>query len=44
MVWCQVNPNVVKETLQFLDDVAINEDLPAVVPITRKFTQILGFT
>ena len=40
MVWCQVNPNVVKETLQFLDDVAIDEELPAVVPITRKFTQV----
>ena len=40
MVWAQVNPNIVKETLQFLDDVSINEELPAVVPITRKFTQI----
>ena len=40
MVWCQVNPNVVKDTLQFLDDTAINEELPAVIPITRKFTQI----
>ena len=40
MVWCQVNPNVVKDTLQFLDDKVIDEELPAVIPITRKFTQI----
>ena len=40
LVWCQINPNVVKETLQFLEDTPINEELPAVVPITRKFTQI----
>ena len=40
MVWCMVNPNVVKETLQFLDDKPIDEELPAVIPITRKFTQI----
>ena len=40
LVWCQVNPNVVKDTLQFLDDTLINEELPAVIPITRKFTQI----
>ena len=40
MVWAQVNPNVVKDTLQFLDDTAIDEELPAVIPITRKFTQI----
>ena len=40
LVWCQVNPNVVKDTLQFLDDKVINEELPAVIPITRKFTQI----
>ena len=33
-------PNVVKDTLQFLDDTVINEELPAVIPITRKFTQI----
>ena len=40
MVWCQVNPNVVKETLQFLEDKAIDEEMPAVIPITRKFTQV----
>ena len=40
MVWAQVNPNVVKETFQFLDDKAIDEEMPAVVPITRKFTQV----
>ena len=40
MVWCMVNPNVVKETLQFLDDKPIDEELPSVIPITRKFTQI----
>ena len=40
MVWCQVNPNVVKETLQFLEDKPIDEEMPAVVPITRKFTQV----
>ena len=40
MVWCQVNPNVVKETLQFLEDTPINEEMPAVIPITRKFTQV----
>ena len=40
LVWGQVNPNVVKETLQFLDDKPIDEELPAVIPITRKFTQI----
>ena len=40
LVWTQVNPNVVKDTLQFLDDTAIDEELPAVIPITRKFTQI----
>ena len=31
MVWCQVNPNVVKDTLQFLDDKVIDEELPAVI-------------
>ena len=40
LVWDQVNPNGVKETLQFLDDKPIDEELPAVIPITRKFTQI----
>ena len=40
MVWAQVNPNIVKETLQFLEDKAIDEEMPAVVPITRKFTQV----
>ena len=40
MVWAQINPNIVKETLQFLEDKAIDEEIPAVVPITRKFTQI----
>ena len=40
LVWCQVNPHVIKDTLQFLDDNCINEELPAVIPITRKFTQI----
>ena len=40
MVWCMINPNTVKETLKFLEDTAINEEMPAVVPITRKFTQI----
>ena len=41
LVWCQVNPNVVKETLQFLDDKPIEDDFSnAVVAITRKFTQI----
>ena len=40
MVWCQVNPNVVKDTLQFLNDTPINEEIPAVIPITRKFTQV----
>ncbi|MDE7430744.1 MAG: hypothetical protein K2N34_02340 [Lachnospiraceae bacterium] len=40
LVWCQVSPNVVKETLQFLDDEDIDEDIPAVIPISRKFTQI----
>ena len=40
MVWAQVNPNIVKETLQFLEDKVIDEEMPAVIPITRKFTQI----
>ena len=40
MVWAQVNPNVVKETLQFLEDTEIDEEMPAVIPITRKFTQV----
>ena len=40
MVWHQVNPNVVKEVKQFLNDTVINEEIPAVVPITRKFTQV----
>ena len=40
MVWCQVNPNIIKDTLQFLNDTPIDEDIPAVIPITRKFTQI----
>ena len=40
MVWCQINPNVVKETLQFLEDKAIDEEMPSVIPITRKFTQV----
>ena len=40
MVWAQVNPNIVKETLQFLEDKEIDEQMPAVIPITRKFTQV----
>ena len=40
MVWSQVNPNIVKETLQFLEDKEIDEEIPSVIPITRKFTQI----
>ena len=40
MVWCQINPNIVKETLQFLEDKEITEQIPAVVPISRKFTQV----
>ena len=40
MVWCQINPNIVKETLQFLEDKVIDEEMPAVIPITRKFTQV----
>ena len=40
MVWCQVNPNVIKDTMQFLNDTPIDEDIPAVIPITRKFTQV----
>ena len=40
LVWAQVNPNVVKETLQFLEDKEIDEEMPAAIPISRKFTQI----
>ena len=40
LVWCMVNPNVVKETFQFLEDKEIDEEMPSVVPISRKFTQI----
>ena len=40
MVWCQVNPNVVMDTLQFFDDKGIDEKLPAVIPVTHTFTQV----
>ena len=40
LVWAQINPNIVKETLQFLEDKEIAEEMPAVIPISRKFTQI----
>lgn len=36
MVWYQVKPNDVKDTLQFLDGTVIDEELP----ITRAFIQI----
>ena len=38
LVWGQVSPKVVKETLQFLDDEEIDDELPAVIPITLSLS------
>lgn len=37
MEWCPVNPNIIKDTLRFLKDTFVDEDIPTVIPITRKF-------
>ena len=39
-VWAPINPSVVKERLEFLDDSSIAESFPANIGITRKFTQV----
>ena len=39
-VWAPINPSVVKERLEFLDDATIAESFPVNIGITRKFTQV----
>ena len=39
-VWAPISPSVVKDKLEFLDDITIAESFPANLGITRKFTQI----
>ena len=39
-VWAPLNPSVVKEREEFLDDSSIAESFPANIGITRKFTQV----
>ena len=39
-VWAPIDPSVVKDKIEDLEDVDITEELPNKVKITRKFTQI----
>ena len=39
-VWAPINPSIVKERIEFLDDKTIAETFPSNIAITRKFTQI----
>ena len=41
MVWAPVDPKIVKETEEFLDNTVFSFNLPSeILPITRKFTQV----
>ena len=39
-VWAPINPSIVKERIEFLDDKTIAESFPSNLALTRKFTQI----
>ena len=39
-VWAPINPLIVKERIEFLDDKTIAESFPSNLALTRKFTQI----
>ncbi|OHT17075.1 hypothetical protein TRFO_41320 [Tritrichomonas foetus] len=39
LIWYQVNPNVVKETIEFVSGTEIKDEIPNYIPITLKLTQ-----
>ena len=44
MVWAPIDPRIVKETNEFLENKALTDVLPANIPITRKFVQATNDT